>query len=48
MSGCEGLTSFQELTMSPSSGCAGGLEAPVRFVATKPPAHSEDGDIVSS
>jgi len=32
---------FQELTPSPSSGCAGGL------VAKKPRAHPEDGDGVS-
>ena len=47
-SGCEGFTSFRELTLSPSSGCAGGLVAPISFGATKPPARPEDGDIVSS
>jgi len=26
--GCEGFATFQELTPSPSSGCAGGLVAP--------------------
>jgi hypothetical protein len=46
--GCESFISFHELTLSPSSGCAGGLVAPTCFGATKPQAHSEDGDIVSS
>ena len=38
-SGYEGLTTFRELTPSPSSGFAR---------ATKPPAHPEDGEGVSS
>jgi hypothetical protein len=42
MSRCEGFLTFQELTPSQSSGCAHG------FYATKPPAHPEDGDGVSS
>jgi len=34
--------------MSPSSECAGGLVATNLTGASKPPAHPEDGDIVSS
>ena len=44
MSRCEGLLMFQELTPSPSLGCARGFF----FPPTKPPAHHEDGDGVSS
>jgi len=42
MSRCEGFLTFLWQTPSPSSGCAHG------FFATKPPAHPEDGDGVSS
>ena len=47
---CEGFPKFRELTPSPFPGCAGGLIAPkfISFGATKPSAHFEDGDIVSS